>query len=219
MDLSPFYITTMASLLGGGACGAFINEYFRKKRTLTQVVPLLERINRDPLESNESGVRYCREQANGQLTKIERLRQFQMTLHNTTEQDLEGATILFEFSCEGVEAWSSATQTGRHYVAKMPEATDPSHRAFPRQGKTFVQWQFTQFSSGDSIDFSVLAFEPKATTFEASIYGKPNIQIKKIAYNQQSIETPEPQLSLVAVIALVVFCLILVAFTAWASFR
>jgi hypothetical protein len=39
-------IKLVASVLGGGAAGAFLNEWFRRRKGKVQTVPLIERVNR-----------------------------------------------------------------------------------------------------------------------------------------------------------------------------
>src|SRR5258708_2424311 len=98
MELNDWFhwLPIAVSLVGGGACGAFINEHFRKRRSKTHRVPLIERVNRTPIAGKLRGIGLYRN-VNGVLVEVKNIREFQMTLRNTSENDLRNAELHFEF--------------------------------------------------------------------------------------------------------------------------
>ena len=74
-------LTIVAAVIGGGAMGAFITQWFRSKAARTSTIPLIELvINRDSLLHELKGVKLIPEEAGPEVTDI---RHYQFLLRNT----------------------------------------------------------------------------------------------------------------------------------------
>ena len=96
MDLKDL-ILIFVGVLSGGAAGAVINEYLRRKRSRTQFIPLIERINQTPIMGDLRVLRLYRD-LSGSLVQVKHLRDYQMTLRNTSETDLRNAGFFGDFA-------------------------------------------------------------------------------------------------------------------------
>jgi hypothetical protein len=102
-------VKLVVSILFGGAAGAFLNEWFRRRKGKIQSISLIERANR--LVSLElEGITLARLVDDGpqrRLEELKNLREYQLTLRNTSSVNLQNVEIQFEFPVEGVHAWAS----------------------------------------------------------------------------------------------------------------
>lgn len=110
-------------LLGGGLGGALIAEVFRWRRGRTRAIPVIERVNRNPVASELRGIKLFRvpTQPDEAPTEINNLREYQLTLRNTSGKDLRGAEIQFEFSSEDVEPWVSRPVLSKTAITSVAE--------------------------------------------------------------------------------------------------
>ena len=103
-------IKLVAAFAGGGLAGALANEYFRRRSNRLQPIPLIERVNR-PLGPGHRGFTLARVvEVAGQdarLEPIRNLREYQLTLRNTSTIHLQNVEIQFEFPSEDVDAYAS----------------------------------------------------------------------------------------------------------------
>lgn len=99
-DMTVQILTLLVALLAGGAMGALITERFRRRRGRTRAIPVIERVNRNPVASELKGIKLFRLPAGpGEApVEINNIREYQLTLRNTSDRDLRGAEIQFEFS-------------------------------------------------------------------------------------------------------------------------
>ena len=88
-------IALLVAVLSGGAMGALITERFRRRRGRTRTIPLIERVNRNPVASELKGIKLFRLPAGPGETPVEinNIREYQLTLRNTSDRDLRGAEI------------------------------------------------------------------------------------------------------------------------------
>src|SRR2546422_11584027 len=95
--------------LGGGVAGAVVNEWLRRRREKVQRIPLIERVNRAvrPTLKGFTLARVSGPPEDRELEQIKNVREYQLTLRNTSTVHLEDVEIQFEFSTEDVEAWAS----------------------------------------------------------------------------------------------------------------
>lgn len=75
------------SFLSGGLAGARLNEWYRQKHSRLQKIPLIERVNRLVSPKLQRGITLARAVGEGpdrQLEELNNLREYQLTLRNTS---------------------------------------------------------------------------------------------------------------------------------------
>src|SRR5205807_8399098 len=100
----------VAALLGGGLTGALLNRWFQSRDRRLQRIPLIERVNR--IVSHQlQGITLARKVGNDSthLEELNSLREYQLTLRNTSTIHLQDVEIQFEFPTEDSQAWASRT--------------------------------------------------------------------------------------------------------------
>lgn len=106
-----------AAIVGGGLAGAFVNEFWRRRNSRLQTIPLIERLNRvvDPKIGGITLARVTTTSGTGEqtLTELRNLREYQFTLKNTSSVHLQNVEIQFEFPAEDVEAWAERPALSR----------------------------------------------------------------------------------------------------------
>ena len=82
----PEVSTILVSLAGGGAAGALLNEWFRRRRDRVQSIPLIERVNRliSPELKGFTLARVVGSSTNRGLEEVKNLREYQLTIRNTS---------------------------------------------------------------------------------------------------------------------------------------
>jgi len=167
-------VPLLVALLGGGAMGALITEWFRRRRARTSAIPLIERVNRNPVASELKGIKLFRlsTDPDGPPIEIKNIREYQLTLRNSSSRDLRGAEIQFEFSSEDVEPWVSRpalSKTALKRVEGVP--TEPWKKA--------MRWQIPQFPPKDSIEFNFQVVDPVTEKYEVALYNADNIVLRR----------------------------------------
>ena len=106
-------------LLGGGAVGALLNEWLRRRGARVQAIPLIERVNR-PVSPELKGLTLARLTGDGQtrrLEEIKNVREYQFTLRNTSTvhlQDVEIPVRVSDGGRRGVGGQAGPEQNGAH---------------------------------------------------------------------------------------------------------
>jgi hypothetical protein len=96
----------VASVLCGGLAGAYSNELYRRKHGRLQRIPLIERVNRLVSLKLQGGITLARavgDPAHRHLEELNNLREYQLTLRNTSTVHLQNVEIQFEFPAEDVQ--------------------------------------------------------------------------------------------------------------------
>ena len=166
-------VALLFALLGGGAMGALITERFRR-RGRTRAIPVIERVNRNPVASELKGIKLFRLPAGpGEApVEINKIREYQLTLRNTSDKDLRGSEIQFEFSSEDVEPWVSRPVLSKAALKRMEGApSEPWKKA--------MRWQVPQFPPGDSVEFSFQVVDPATKEYEVALYNIDNVVLKR----------------------------------------
>src|SRR5262245_12925835 len=97
-------VTLLVTLIAGGAFGALINEFFRRRRERTRTIPLIELVNTNPLRFGLSGIELVRTNG-GTVTD---LRYIRLRLKNTSGAPIQNARIQFKFvNAEEIVPWVS----------------------------------------------------------------------------------------------------------------
>jgi hypothetical protein len=177
-------VKILAALLGGGLAGAFITEWFRRRREKVQRIQLIERANRpvNPLEgfilARVSGG------ANRALEEVKDLREYQLTMRNSTSTHLQNAEIQFEFPAEDVQAIVSPPTLSRTPLVLKDTKLEKGAKVF--------RWIIPHFPTGDSVEFTFRAVAPSSDKYEVALYyvgiifekivGEPPPAVKKSSF-------------------------------------
>jgi hypothetical protein len=161
-------------LLGGGAVGALLNEWLRRRGARVQAIPLIERVNR--LVSPElKGLTLARLTGDGQtrrLEEIKNVRDYQFTPRNTSTVHLQDVEIQFEFPTDDVEAWAE-----RPALSKT--APVPADAVVTEPWKKGYRWRIPHLPSTDSIEFTFRAVNPASGDYEVALYKSGSVVIEK----------------------------------------
>lgn len=161
-------------LLGGGVAGAFISDWLRRKQGRVQTIPLIERVNR-LVKSELTGITLARviEGENGnRLEEISRVREYQLTLRNTSSIHLQKIEIQFEFPSLDVEAWPERPALSKTSPIELTAAVTPPW-------KKGFRWQIPEFPSTDSIEFTFRAIDPDSDDYEVALYNGGQVIVAK----------------------------------------
>lgn len=157
-------VKILASLLGGGLAGAVLSDWFRRKRERVQRIQLIERVNRpvSPLEGF-TVARIVGSGTNPRLEEVRNLREYQLTMRNSTSTHLQNAEVQFEFPADDVQALVSLPTLSRTPLVLMDALrTAPGRKAF--------RWTIPQLPSDDSVEFTFRAVAPSSESYEAALY-------------------------------------------------
>jgi hypothetical protein len=161
------------ALLGGGLAGAFLNEWFRRRNSRLQSIPLIERVNRlvDPVLEGFTLARVSRGPA-AQLERVENLREYQFTLRNTSPVHMKDVEIQFEFPAEDIEARAERPVLSRTApILVAPVVTAPWKHGF--------RWRIPSLPSTDSMEFTFKAVNPPSEAYEVALFNADRVVINK----------------------------------------
>lgn len=160
-------------LIGGGLAGAIVNEWLRRRTNRIQHIPLIERVNRlvTPKLRGFTLARVAGGNDDRRLEEITNLREYQLTLRNTSTIHLHDVEIQFEFPIEDVEGWASRPVLSK--TALLPvgaSLSEPWKKAF--------RWQIPYLPSTDSVEFSFSAIDPPSGEYEVVLYRADRVVIE-----------------------------------------
>lgn len=167
-------ISLLLAFLGGGACGALITEFFRHRRARMQPIPLIERVNR-LVSSDLTGFVLARSVGDGQyrhLEEIQKVREYQCTLRNSSDIHQHNAEIQFDFPSADVEAWAERPAHSKTTLVSI-------EAVIAEPWKKGVRWRIPEFPPGDSIDFTFRAVDASSDEYEVALYGGNQVVIEK----------------------------------------
>ena len=170
------FFKLMLTLAGGGAAGAIITYLLRRRSERLQVIPLIERVNR-LIDPNVQGYVLARAKGKGkdrELEEVYRVREYQLTLRNTSTIHLHGAEIQFEFPVADVEGW--ADRPVRSKTTPIPVDAQISG-----EWKKGFRWRIPEFPSSDSMEFTFSVVNPTygKDEYEVALYNSPQVVIEK----------------------------------------
>jgi hypothetical protein len=168
-------VKILVSLLGGGMAGVLLNEWLRRRRTRVQPIPLIERVNRlvGPEIQGFTLARVVDSSANRQLEEVKSLREYQLTMRNTSSNHLVDAEIQFEFPAEDVEAWASRPTLSKTALVEVnTTATEPWKKAF--------RWRIPHLPVGDSVEFTFRVVDPSSANYEAALYNPDGVVLDRV---------------------------------------
>jgi hypothetical protein len=153
-------IKILVAFLSGGLAGALLNEWFRQRREKVQRIQLIERVNR-PISPLEGFTLVRKTHTEGVLKEVNDLREYQLTMRNSTSTHLQNAAVQFEFPADDVQALVSLPALSR--IALVPLAVSAT------SGKRAFRWTIPQLPAGDSVEFTFRAVAPSSDTYEYSL--------------------------------------------------
>lgn len=161
---------------GGGIFATLVQNWLEKRRKRLYSIPLIERVNR-LIKPDIQGIVLARVKSNGKdrtLEEIENVREYQLTLLNTSPVHLHDSEIQFEFPSRDVEKIVERPALSR--TALIPMATEDSISS-----GTVFRWRIPEFFSGDSMEFTFRAIAPASDRYEAFLSngGQVRIEITK----------------------------------------
>lgn len=164
-------------VLGGGLAGALIREWYERKHSRLQRIPLIERVNRlvsTDLEGITLARRFGGHNSDAtQLEEVTSLREYQMTLRNTSNLHLRDVEIQFEFPDGDVLARvQRPTLSKTALVPIAVDATEPWKKAF--------RWRIPHLPSGDSVEFTFQAIGVASDAYEVALYNSDRVIVEKI---------------------------------------
>jgi hypothetical protein len=182
----------LASLIGGGLAGAFLNEWFRRKRSGVQRIPLIERVNRlvNPELQGFALARVVGDPLDRKLEEVKNLREYQLTMRNSSPTHLQDAEVQFEFPAVDVQAWASRPALSKTALVQVnAAATLPWKIAF--------RWRIPHLPSGDSVEFTFQAVDPSSEDFEAALYHPDGVVFERIEGEPRAEKSSHSVLNLV----------------------
>jgi hypothetical protein len=160
----------IVTLIGGGAMGALLNDWFRRKSSRLQRIPLIERVNR-LVNPELEGITLAR-RVGDQLEELKNLREYQLTLRNTSTIHLQEVEIQFDFPVEHVQAWAQRPALSKTELVDVPTQ--------PIRGGTRLRWQIPHLPSGDSVEFTFRAVDPPSADYAVALYKNDRIILDKV---------------------------------------
>ncbi len=158
-----------------GTAGAFLNEWYRRRKGKVQPIPLIERVNRSVSPELE-GITLARlvgNEADRHLEALHNLREYQLTLRNTSTINLQNVEIQFEFPVEDIEAWASRPALSKTALILIESvAADPWKKSF--------RWRIAHLPAGDSVEFTFRAVNPPSESYEAALYNSDLVIVEKV---------------------------------------
>lgn len=173
------------ALLSGGLAGALVNEWFRRRNSRIHKIPLIERVNRE-VSTQLHGITLARiigdpNSNSPQLEKLANLREYQLTLQNTSPIHLQNVEIQFEFPVEDSQAWVSRPLLSKTSLIEIDSVpTLPWKKSF--------RWQIPHFPSRDSVEFTFQAVNPSSHDYEVSLYQSERVIVEKVIGESVQIE-------------------------------
>jgi hypothetical protein len=106
------------------------------------------------------------------LEAIQRVREYQFTLRNSSYIHLHNAELQFEFPSHDVDG--RAERPARSKTAPVPVEAEIS-----APWKTGFRWRIPEFPPGDSIEFTFRAIDSLSDEYEVALYGGGQVVIEK----------------------------------------
>ncbi len=162
-------LKTIATL----AAAALLNYLITRRGNRLQKIPLIERVNRvvDPNLKGFTLARQIGEGTNRHIEEIANVREYVMTIRNTSSIHMKEVEVQFEFPTEDVEGWASRPAISRTaLISKSALASEPWKKAF--------RWQIPYLPCADSVEFSFNAIDPPSDGYEVALYNSERVVVE-----------------------------------------
>lgn len=201
-------------VIGGGLLAPFIGAWLRRRDARLKHIPLIERVNRlvDPRLEGFTLARVLTSGSDRRLEEVQGVREFQLTLRNTSVVHLHNSEIQFEFPTAEVEGWAERPARSKTPPILLDaKAAKPWERAF--------RWRIPEFPPTDQIEFTFRAIDPPSDDYEVALYNAGQVVVEKSKGEPPSSKsTPGEVISrLTSLMGVVVLVLIVaeIAFFIW----
>ena len=167
-------VPLILGVLSSGVAGALIQQWFSRRNARLYRIPLIERVNR-PISPDLRGFALARvqiEDGTERLVRIDNVREYQLTLRNTSPVHLPNAEIQFEFPSQNVEAIAERPVLSRTPPIRLD--AKPSD-----DSKTVFRWRIPEFPSRDSIEFTFYAVDPSSVEYEPALDNVKRVILQK----------------------------------------
>ena len=163
----------VVTFLSGGFAGALLTEWFRRRGSRVQSIPLIERVNRLVNPELEGITLARRSSTDSPLEELKNLREYQLTMRNDSSIHLQDADVQFDFPADDVVGVASRPRVSKTaLVAVSAIATPPWRKAF--------RWTIPHLPTGDSVEFTFRAVDPSSESYEAALYRSQGVVLGKI---------------------------------------
>jgi len=185
----------LASLLGGGLVGSLVTILYNRRLSRLQKILLIERVNQ-LVTADLEGITLARRVGgyhsdSTQIEPVSNVREYQLSLRNTSNLHLRDAEIQFEFDVEDVLA-----RTQRPALSKTPLVQLEAVPAEP--WKKAFKWKIPHFPVGDSVEFTFQAVESPTGGYEVALYNADRAIVKRVSGEPASKERYLPWSALLA---------------------
>jgi hypothetical protein len=152
-----------------------LKEWFSRRKGKVQPISLIERVNRSVSPELE-GITLARlvgDGPNRHLEALLNLREYQLTLRNTSTINLQNVEIQFEFPVEDIEAWASRPSLSKTALVLIDSvASEPWKKSF--------RWRIPHLPAGDSVEFTFRAVNPPSESYEAALYNSDLVIVERV---------------------------------------
>ena len=164
----------LMTLISGGAVGAIITALFQRRRARMQPIPLIERVNRlvSPELKGFVLARLVGDGREGQsLEVVQNVREYQLTLRNTSHIHLHNAEVQFEFPSKDIEGHAERPLWSKTIPIQIAtKISEPWKGAF--------RYCIPELPPGDSIEFTFRAVDPSSAEYGVALYNGGQVVIK-----------------------------------------
>jgi hypothetical protein len=154
-----------------------LNEWYRRKHSRLQRIPLIERVNRPVSPKLQGGIILARAVGNPtHLVELTDLREYQLTLRNTSTIHLQDVEIQFDFPAKDVQDYASPRTTLSKTALLKIDAAPTDATAFP----TVFRWRIPHLPSGDSVEFTFQAENPTSEKYVVALYNSDRVIVERV---------------------------------------
>ena len=116
----------VVTFLSGGFAGSLLTEWFRRRRSRVQSIPLIERVNR-LVNPELEGITLARRSSTGSpLEELKSLREYQLTMRNDSSVHLQDADVQFDFPADDVVGVASRPRVEQDGISACGRNCDTS---------------------------------------------------------------------------------------------
>jgi hypothetical protein len=163
-----------------------LTELYRRRHGKLQRIPLIERVNRVVNPKLQGGITLARVRGDStQLVELNNLREYQLTLRNTSTVHLQNVEIQFDFPARDVQEYASLRTTLSKTALVKLEAAPTDATAFP----TVFRWRIPHLPSGDSVEFTFQAVDPPTEDYEVALYNSDRVIVERVKGEPAPIKT------------------------------
>jgi hypothetical protein len=174
-------------LLSGGLAGGVLNEWYRKKHSKLQRIPLIERVNRLVSPKLQGGITLARAVGDpAHLVELTDLREYQLTLRNTSTIHLQNVEIQFEFPAKDVQQYASPRTTLSKTALLKVDASPTDATAFP----AVFRWRIPHLPSDDSVEFTFHAENSASEKYVVALYNSDRVIVERVEGEPASKRAP-----------------------------